>query len=173
MHIEIDIDIDIHTHRFIKRIRTQLFFGFSGFSATLCGILETQELFLKAYSTPEHWDSAGHVQFCEGVPLCILAPRIQICHFFIAPYNHSFGDTSCKLSKIYWQLWTLKSFSAGSNLVLERGFFRNSVFTSFITLGYQSGFINFPLQSLVNQCFSQTFERPFSKKERERKSPQG
>jgi len=40
-------------------------------------------------------------------------------------------------------------------------------------LGLWSGFINPPLQSLVNPYFSQSFERLFSKKKHERKSPQG
>ena len=40
-------------------------------------------------------------------------------------------------------------------------------------LGLWSGFINPPLQSLVNQYFSQIFERLFSKKKHERESPRG
>jgi len=46
-------------------------------------------------------------------------------------------------------------------------------FYSVHSLGLWSGFKNLPLQLLVNQCFSQTFERLFSKNKCGRQSPQG
>ena len=57
-----------------------------------------------------------------------------------------------------------------SNLNFFSDFMFPNPFYCVHSSGLWSGFINPPLQSLVNQCFLQTFERLFSKKKTERRS---
>jgi len=69
--------------------------GYSQFFGNTGGILETQEnfpfayllLFMSSWDMQENWDSdifwLGDGRNCEEFPpLCVLAPRIETCHFF-------------------------------------------------------------------------------------------
>ena len=60
--------------------------------------------------------------------------------------------------------------SSDSPNIFSEFFFPNSVLLCSF-LGLWSGFINPPLQSLVNQYFSQTFERLFSRKKTLQEKP--
>jgi len=97
-------------------------------------------------------------------------------------------DSHTNKSKIWrcilrydWFIWNVTPV-AGSNLLPEKvsnspNFFSEIFFPNSVTLcsflGLRSGFINPPLQSLVTQHVSQIFQRLFSKKKSERKSPRG
>jgi len=66
------------------------------------------------------------------------------------------------LTPVAGHIFSLEKVSDSPNFFSEF-FFPNSVLLCSF-LGLWSGFINSPLQSLVNQHFSQAFERLFSKK---------
>jgi len=59
---------------------------------------------------------------------------------------------------------------AEDRTIFLKRIFKNN-FKKSALLALWSGFINPPLQSLVNQCFSQIFEQLFSKKIHKKQSP--
>jgi len=77
----------------------------------------------------------------------------------------------CDLTPVVGLNLLLEKVSDSPNFSLEF-FFPNSILLCSFT-GLWSGFMNPPLQSLVNQYFSQTFELLFSKKNIKGKAPRG
>ena len=138
-----------------------------------------------------------HIYLYMCMDICLYTMCASVCRFVLSSPNHDFTRAERALSGhlFAWhrsyQLWGVFLWRgpssnlmpvAGSKLLEERisilqTFSRNCcvriLFWCVHSSGLRSGLTNLTLQSLVNQCFLQTFEWFFPKKKPARRSPWG